>query len=319
LAQLCLDPHYRTLEGICALLEKEWLSFGHKFKDRCGHLSKQTEKMTSSINPIKDYFGTFSGGMSKFFAQAKPNSLSSAESISQNSLQPKEISPVFVQFLDCLYQIWIQYPTCFEFDESLLLYLFFHCYSCEFGNFLFNNENETREFMYRKGNSFGSTIQESTCSIWQHILATKRFINPLYEPNLSVIVPNTSNLVYWSRAYHVSSNWKEDIKEHLDPRVPIGIPLYSEQKPVKRMSTGYDLAVLDMEQINTNIAVSPVHTPAPIHATSAAFTNFDSVPDPFSPSTTTDAIQIIPKQEFDPLSGLEVVDLQHDISKNPWA
>ncbi len=29
LAQLCLDPYYRTIKGLATLIEKDWISFGH--------------------------------------------------------------------------------------------------------------------------------------------------------------------------------------------------------------------------------------------------------------------------------------------------
>lgn len=44
LAQLMLDPHYRSLVGFQSLVQKEWVMAGHRFLDRCNHLNKSDKE-----------------------------------------------------------------------------------------------------------------------------------------------------------------------------------------------------------------------------------------------------------------------------------
>jgi hypothetical protein len=249
------------------LLEKEWISFGHKFKDRLGHLGKNSSTSVSSskatggsTNEWKQASKNMFGAASKLFNSiASPggignlsngNSLASGETITPRNVAPKEISPVFPQFLDCLYQIWKQYPTEFEFDERLLEFLYLSGYSCNFGNFLFNNQQERKTFRTRAAGMLVRTVNEASPSVWQYISSNEhRFLNPLYTPRdqNTVLQPSSSNLVYWSRLYKISQhsfaeddailssngNLKESLSSgvimkkepslsYLDPTIPIG-------------------------------------------------------------------------------------------------
>lgn len=51
---MILDPYYRTLDGFQALIEKEWLSFGHKFNDRCGHIQGDNKEMAPVFTQFLD-------------------------------------------------------------------------------------------------------------------------------------------------------------------------------------------------------------------------------------------------------------------------
>ena len=51
-------------------------------------------------------------------------------------------SPVFIQFLDCVHQLWHQMPSLFEFNTDLLLFIAESIYSCKYGTFLLNNPQE---------------------------------------------------------------------------------------------------------------------------------------------------------------------------------
>jgi myotubularin-related protein 1/2 len=98
LAELMLDPYYRTLRGFQVLVEKEWLAFGHQFALRSGH--------------------------------------------ARSDVSNEQRSPVFLLWLDCVWQYIRQYPTECEFNESFLLTLADHVYSCKYGTFMFDYERQ---------------------------------------------------------------------------------------------------------------------------------------------------------------------------------
>ncbi|KAJ3301525.1 hypothetical protein HDV03_000701 [Kappamyces sp. JEL0829] len=314
LAQLCLDPYYRTIDGFMVLLEKEWISFGHKFKDRCGHLAKNAPGLPpSSSSPFfkenewkqagKNMFGAASKLFSSIASPAltQSSALASGETLTPNNVAPKEISPVFPQFLDCLYQIWKQYPTEFEFDERLLEFLFLACYSCSFGNFLFNNQKEAMEFKTRAPGLQVRPVHEAAPSVWQYIARHRgSYINPLYTPShrtsidantqklestdSQVLLPSSANIVYWSRLYKISHHSFADedavLASSVNPATPDPVPASTLKKepslsyldptvPIGKLTVRSaersdfgSVAVLDMVDLQSPVSRRAVASPA---------------------------------------------------------
>ncbi|GJJ73064.1 myotubularin-related protein 6/7/8 [Entomortierella parvispora] len=201
-AQICLDPYYRTLRGFQVLVEKEWCSFGYKFMDRCGHLSN--DKNFVALSATNSAANTFANVQSKLY----------------NNKHIRETSPIFHQFLDCVFQTMHQYPTRFEFNEDFLIQLHYHVYSCQFGNFLFNCEKDRRQY------------QASTkcSSIWDFINSNKQeYLNKDYNATVDkvrggdggVLFPETKAIKYWSNLFGRTDEELNSLDDNLNPSNPL--------------------------------------------------------------------------------------------------
>ena len=79
---------------------------------------------------------------------------------------------MFLQWLDCVYQLVLQFPCAFEFNEAFLVKLARHTYSSLFGTFLCNSERE-REL---------EGVRQTTYSVWSFLRAGNNlFRNYLYH------------------------------------------------------------------------------------------------------------------------------------------
>ncbi|OJD36215.1 protein phosphatase [Diplodia corticola] len=231
LAQLCLDPYYRTMEGFIVLVEKDWLSFGHQFRQRSGLLNSdkwfeiENERIggNDATNPgagganafenallsAKGFFGNKKNDSRESLPESEgdvrvdspsPRSNGSKPPDKVQTTKPDEVSPVFHQFLDATYQLLHQYPTRFEFNERFLRRLLYHLYSCQYGTFLFDNEKERVDYR----------AHERTQSVWDFFLARKKmFLNDKYDPDVDdrvrgkerIFLPNPTKVRWWAESF----------------------------------------------------------------------------------------------------------------------
>jgi len=83
-----------------------------------------------------------------------------------------EVSPIFLQFLECTWQISQQYPRAFEFNELFLISMYDCMVSSQFGTYLCNAEKERRD----------KKLKQRTHSVWSYLYSRQdEFLNPLYD------------------------------------------------------------------------------------------------------------------------------------------
>ncbi|CAG8597722.1 3149_t:CDS:2, partial [Gigaspora rosea] len=189
LAQIMVDPFYRTIKGLQVLIEKEWIAIGHPFRSRsdlpynlCNNDPRSKIKQTS--RNIKE-----------------PQNLETAP------------APVFLLFLTCLHHILEQFPSAFEYNDFFLLCLARAAAgNSPFGDFLCNSECEREAIQLR----------ERTRSIWSWVKERKQwFRNPLYQRIRPYDLIHHNDHSTWS-----GHSWKKDVlRPDTDARV---ITLWSD-------------------------------------------------------------------------------------------
>ena len=160
-AQVLLDPFYRTAEGFCLLVEKEWVAQGHRFASRLG----------AGI-------GSVSGDTIIAAPQSVFGDAGAVRVVNRVDDTSSESSPVFLLFLEAIFNIVIQCPTEFEFTDRLLLGILRGVHTHRFRAFLTDAAIERRDFPPTGG-----------CPLWQYLqteagaeeLCGGTWHNPFYE------------------------------------------------------------------------------------------------------------------------------------------
>jgi myotubularin-related protein 1/2 len=107
-----------------------------------------------------------------------------------------ERSPVFLQWLDVVAQMLLQFPTCFEFGDHLLVFLSIHAFSGLFGTFLGDCEWDRTTPPHN--------VRQNTVSVWSYVLKhAHSFTSPAYQHYGDPIWPSSSlkQLVLWKRYF----------------------------------------------------------------------------------------------------------------------
>lgn len=172
LAQLLLDPHFRTLDGFARLVHKEWLAFGHRFDSRtgAGALPGSTQERDSA--PV---FLLFLDCIHQVVEQF-----------------PHECTRAGVDDrIVCLLML----ARAVEFGSEYLAVLLEVAISGEFGTFLFDNEKERVH----------AGVYSRSGSVWSHLRARyAQLRNPSYQPRGVSLYPSTRmcHLRLWTRVHN---------------------------------------------------------------------------------------------------------------------
>ncbi|XP_072040453.1 phosphatidylinositol-3,5-bisphosphate 3-phosphatase MTMR2-like isoform X2 [Amphiura filiformis] len=170
-------------------------------------------------------------------------------------------SPIFLQYMDCVWQITRQFPNAFEFNENFLITILDHLYSCLFGTFLFNCERERVK----------DQVKTKTQSLWSYINSNREeFENPLYASygHQHVLFPVASmrRIELWT-TYYIRWNPRMKPQEPIHQRNMELIELRQElAKQVEELQREIEARDLGVGAAMPSGSQSPPRVASPINA-----------------------------------------------------
>ncbi|KOG98691.1 phosphatidylinositol-3-phosphatase YMR1 [Saccharomyces eubayanus] len=272
LLEMCLDPFYRTYEGFMILVEKDWCSFGHRFLERSGHLNSDVRFHDNTMHSLfndgdtngdsfdmdQDDYGEDDGGDDEDTNLINISKISKKfnNNFKLNKKSLKFVSPVFQQFLDCVYQLLTQNPDLFEFNERFLRRLIYHLYSCQYGTFLSNNEKE----------KFQQDLPNKTKSVWDYFRSRKKqFINPNFvqrdnsvkddeevaeDEKVEWISPDLKKIQWWWQLYGKKDSEMNDELRHKKGSSSLPMDKNTKEHCNSDGSKGLNLSIFGFDMFN---------------------------------------------------------------------
>ncbi|CAF0789872.1 unnamed protein product [Brachionus calyciflorus] len=242
LTKICLNPKYRTITGLENLLQKDWFLAGHLFYKRLNEIDDKKKGVLDEEKDNKKISG---------------------------------ISPVFLFFLDCLFQLLTQYPSEFEFNEFYLINLWDYSltglsltYSfdgmLDFFNFINTNSPNSigDKTLFQKAEQSGlNEIFDENNKFWLshlekygHFLSNKFFSKTKSEKKRLVLVPcdRIYMLKFWSKCYlrwverfHPYNSHELDCDEVRPPPLPPKPPKETDKVDLNQLSDAEILTLMN--------------------------------------------------------------------------